>query len=110
MQHVELSQRRAVEQLASYLLFQRRPSTREAQQTQQEARSGCLAPPAGRGHHCDQLVCVGLFFCRELYFTLETLPVPVKQNVTGPIDLGISPMEISYPQSLTAWMAWLTFL
>lgn len=42
--------------------------------------------------------------------TLETLPVPVKQNVTGPIDLGMRPMEISYPQSLTAWMAWLTFL
>ena len=27
--------------------------------------------------------------------TLETFPVPVKQKVTGPMDLGMRPMETS---------------
>ncbi len=42
--------------------------------------------------------------------TLDTLPVPVNTNVRGPMDLGMRPKDISYPQSLTAWRAWLTFL
>lgn len=37
--------------------------------------------------------------------TLDTLPVPVNTKVSGPMDLGMRPSEISYPQSLTACMA-----
>ena len=35
----------------------------------------------------------------------ETLPVPVNTNVKGPMDLGIIPVAISYPASLTACLA-----
>lgn len=35
----------------------------------------------------------------------DTFPEPVKINVNGPIDFGIIPSAISYPQSLTACRA-----
>ena len=38
----------------------------------------------------------------KMKLTVDTFPVPVKINVSGPSDSGIMPRAISYPASLMA--------
>lgn len=42
------------------------------------------------------------FLLKLCLITCETLPVPVKTKVKGPMDFGIRPSAISYPASRIA--------